>query len=191
MKARKKRKKPSITYSSYHAMLGRCLQPVTHGYHNYGGRGIKVCRRWRGRGGFARFVKDMGPRPSKRYSIERKKVNQNYTPKNCLWVVWTEQYNNMRQTVRITAFGRTDTVRGWAKRMSIAAPTLRQRLRLGWPIEKALKSETWPLKSEVGLAAHRLGISPYTIYDRIRNGWPLEQALTSPSMAGVHRSRRV
>ena len=43
-------------------MLNRCNNPNVIGYENYGGRGIKVCKRWQR---FENFLADMGRRPSK------------------------------------------------------------------------------------------------------------------------------
>src|SRR6056297_1306226 len=54
--------KPSRELSSYRSMMTRCYSQNNHKYPSYGGRGIKVCERWRG--SFESFLFDMGPRPS-------------------------------------------------------------------------------------------------------------------------------
>lgn len=89
-------------YRSWAGMCMRCTNRNEVGYSLYGARGISVCKRWLGRGGFARFIADIGPKPSPEYTIERKNVNGNYTPKNCRWATKTEQTRNKRNTLWIT-----------------------------------------------------------------------------------------
>lgn len=66
-------------------MINRCENPKYHQFEDYGGRGIKVCSRWRH--DFAAFYADMGPRPSKQHQIERVNNNRGYGPDNCEWVL--------------------------------------------------------------------------------------------------------
>lgn len=80
-------------YGSWRNMFGRCYQPKTKGYHNYGGRGITVCERWFS---FAAFLADMGPRP-KGSELDRKRVNDNYEPSNCRWLSQLESRRNQRR----------------------------------------------------------------------------------------------
>ena len=53
--------------AAYEDMLARCYNPMHPEYPNEGGRGIKVCERWRcgenGKSGFECFLEDMGPMP--------------------------------------------------------------------------------------------------------------------------------
>ena len=87
-------------YSTYNEMLKRCYTETFRQYHDYGGRGIKVCDRWLepdGKG-FLNFLEDMGKRPSKEFSIERIDVNRNYEPSNCKWEVRGVQSFNRRAT---------------------------------------------------------------------------------------------
>jgi hypothetical protein len=74
----------------------RCNNPDSKDFPNYGGRGIKVCKRWRH---FENFLADMGPRP-KGYSIERINNDKNYKPSNCKWIPIGEQQKNQRRTKR-------------------------------------------------------------------------------------------
>jgi hypothetical protein len=73
------------------------------GYHNYGGRGITVCERWQGPDGFKNFIKDIGPRPSRKYSIDRWPNNDtgNYEPNNVRGTR-KQQADNRRNSVRST-----------------------------------------------------------------------------------------
>jgi hypothetical protein len=124
-------------------MIARCENPRNVGYHNYGGRGIKVCQRWRQ--SFVVFMQDMGPRPDG-LTIERVDTNGNYEPSNCKWATPKEQANNFRHNVRLAAFGANLTLTEWAERIGIQPSTLRHRIfKLRWSVEDAL---TTPLHTE-------------------------------------------
>jgi hypothetical protein len=73
-------------------MVQRCTNENCNSYHNYGGRGIKVCDRWRGKGGGNRFISDMGLRPSIDYSIHRLDNDYNYCKENSQWILKTKHY---------------------------------------------------------------------------------------------------
>jgi hypothetical protein len=80
-------------YQSWKAMIHRCNNPNYRYYHEYGGRGISVCDRWRD---FGLFLEDMGSKPSPKHSIDRIDVNGNYEPGNCRWATSEEQTRNSR-----------------------------------------------------------------------------------------------
>jgi hypothetical protein len=72
-------------------------------YAEYGGRGIRVCERWR-RGkhnpaAFKHFLADMGPRPSLSMSLDRINVQGHYEPTNCRYATKTEQRYNQRRII--------------------------------------------------------------------------------------------
>jgi hypothetical protein len=83
----------SREYAIWNAMKTRCTNPNSIGWKYYGGRGIKVCRRWSR--SFAAFYDDMGPCPRGR-SLDRKNNNGNYTPQNCRWATPQMQRGNRR-----------------------------------------------------------------------------------------------
>ena len=117
------------------ALNQRCYNPNVSGWHNYGGRGIKVCDRWRD--SFEAFLEDMGPRTSPDLSIERIDNNEGYSKENCKWAKKSEQVRNMRKNRWIEFGGERLIIEDWAKRVGICTPSLRKRLR-AWTTEKAL-----------------------------------------------------
>lgn len=81
-------------YSVWASMIQRCENPKATRFEDYGGRGIKVCAEWHD---FARFVADVGPRPSDKHSLDRHPdVNGNYEPGNVRWATVAEQNANRR-----------------------------------------------------------------------------------------------
>ena len=78
----------------------RCHNTQTDRWSDYGGRGIKVCRRWRN--SFENFLADMGRRPSPQHSLDRYPDNDgDYKPDNCRWATAKEQRANQRLRAKV------------------------------------------------------------------------------------------
>jgi len=123
----------------WQSMIARCHNPNSQYFHNYGGRGIVVCERWRN--SFQAFLEDMGDRP-KGTTIERIDNDGNYEPSNCRWATRTEQARNMRSNRLVTYNGEIRCVAEWAEILGIGEATIRYRLNKNWPIEQVMTKPT-------------------------------------------------
>ena len=133
-------------YDVHRSMKRRCYEPSNNSYHNYGGRGIKVCDEWLGEHGYENFRKwamENGYDPNaerQECTLDRIDNNGNYCPENCRWVNAKIQGNNRNDNHILEYQGERHTVVEWAEKMGMLPVTLYARIRRGWPIEKALKT---------------------------------------------------
>jgi len=137
----------------WHSMMDRCYNPANRQYADYGGRGIRVCDRWRE--SWRAFVADVGVRPDPKMVLDRENNDRNYEPGNVRWVTRKQSAENRRCTIRLTHEGRTQTLTDWAAEAQMDLSTLYSRVVLrGWDIAEALSRPV----------AHKGGVSSsYTL----------------------------
>lgn len=124
-------------YSIWQNMKARCYQTSHKGYNLYGGRGITVCDEWKNDAkAFCDWAMNNGY--SDELELDRIDNNGNYTPSNCRWVTHAENNRNKSTNHFITFKSETHTICEWEKITGIANQEIYRRLKLGWPIEKAL-----------------------------------------------------
>lgn len=130
-----KKGRESKTYKSWLRMNQRCNNPNNKQWKNYGGRGIKICKRWKN---FRSFLKDMGERPTKNHSIDRIDNDDDYYKKNCQWATIKQQNRNSRNNRLETYNNKTRCLIEWAEEYKIPYRVLWNRLyKLDWSMEKA------------------------------------------------------
>lgn len=125
------KKKQTKEYFAWTSMKYRCLNPKHKAFKDYGGRGIKICKRWAN--SFPNFLIDMGVAPSPKHTLDRIDNSKGYTPKNCRWGTWKDQSLNKRSTVMVEHDGQIKPLSQWAYDLGIKYSTLRYRYSQGWP----------------------------------------------------------
>lgn len=115
-------------YSIWIGIRQRCEKPGVSGYERYGGRGIRVCDRWKV---FENFLADMGRIPSPDHTIERVDNDGDYQPSNCRWATRQEQSQNTVRNVFVEIDGDLVCMTEAARRLGVPYETMRWRIRSG------------------------------------------------------------
>ena len=102
-------------FNVWNSMMARCYRPSSNRFEQYAARGIKVCERWHD---FHAFLADMGPRPHG-HTIERKDVDGDYCPENCIWLPLAKQACNRRDTIWFERGGERMCLSEWCARLSL------------------------------------------------------------------------
>lgn len=134
-----KRDLKSPEYRAWACMRGRCFCRTHRDFNLWGGRGITICPEW---SDFFVFLRDMGPRPSDKHSLDRINNEGNYEPRNCRWATDIQQGNNTRSCKNVTAFGMTKTLAGWSRVTGLHASQIYRRLQSGMSVNEALTKAT-------------------------------------------------
>lgn len=88
-------------YSVHKGMVRRCHDEDDSAYEYYGGRGITVCDKWRFNflafyldafESYEKYIEEENEVPT----IDRIDNDRGYSPTNCRWTDWNEQYYNSR-----------------------------------------------------------------------------------------------
>lgn len=114
-------------YSTWCEIIRRTENKACKCYNRYGGRGIKMCDRWRN--DFLLFFEDMGKRPSKLHSIERVNNSGNYEASNCVWALSDVQVRNKRNNILIEFNGEVKILEDWARENHMTRSAFKTILR--------------------------------------------------------------
>lgn len=131
-------------YQCYINMMERCYNTNHKSYDNYGGRGIRVCRKWRhDRNTFFRWAKKHGYEDH--LEIDRENNEKNYTPKNCRWVTRKVNARNTRVNRVVKYKGEKMALIEAVERFahpSLTYSRVQKRLNAGWSVKKSLR-KSW------------------------------------------------
>lgn len=123
-------------YRAWAQMIERCENPENAQWCDYGGRGIRVCDRWRA--GFLAFLEDVGRKPSPGHSIDRIDNDKGYEPGNVAWRTRREQNRNTRYNRRLELDGKVQCLTDWAAEYGLPLQTVIGRLHRGMALRDAL-----------------------------------------------------
>lgn len=180
----------SSEYNIWSSMKARCYNTSNISYKNYGHRGIKVCEAWKD--DFSKFIRDVGPRPSKRHSLDRVDNNGDYSPTNCVWSLPEVQQNNKSNNRIINYDGRSMTLAQWSRELCVGHTTLDNRLKK-WGTKKAL-TKAAPIKLQKTMLEYSGLSKPLSEWARLHKlstncvkyrlsiGMTVDEALTKPSI---------
>jgi hypothetical protein len=134
---------PWPLYQVWSTMRQRCSNPKSKSFTRYGARGIDVCTEWQ-----IDFVNFRDWALANGYqdglSIEREHNDKGYNPDNCKWATDAEQSVNKRTTRRVKYQGTMVPIATLAHAHGIPIETLSGRIRLKWPIDRALTEPVHP-----------------------------------------------
>ena len=122
------------TYISWRSMISRCTLPSMPSYKRYGAKGIGFDKSWND---FNQFLKDMGERPEG-MSLDRIDSSKSYSKENCRWATPAQQQANRKNCMHLTYNGTTKTAAEWASDLNLTKGAVWNRIKLGWPVEKAV-----------------------------------------------------
>ena len=133
----KHRKAKSDEYKIWSGIKKRCYNVNSKAYFRYGGAGIVMCEEWKN--SFRAFFRDVGPRPSKKHSIDRYPNQKgNYEPGNVRWATAKQQCRNRSSNQVFEIDGVSRTLAEWCEIANVGIYRVMARLKLGWPIQTAL-----------------------------------------------------
>ncbi len=122
----------SYEYKLLRSIMDRCHNENCPQYERYGARGIQVFDLWRtDAGAFCTYIRSvLGPRPSRKHSLDRKDNDRGYEPGNLKWSTNSEQTRNSRHARLITALGKTQHLEDWANELGVNKSTLHYRAKV-------------------------------------------------------------
>ena len=172
-------------YPTWQNIKQECYNYDNHSYHNYGAKGIGVCKRWLH--SFNDFKNDMGERPSKKHVIDRIDETKDFTPNNCRWVTREEQQKYRKENSKYVFKGKKRTLQEISKITNLSIKSLWYGLNRGYKMSEIphkLSKKLFLYKNKkrtLKEISDMVGINYVTLRVRIyKYKLSLEQALNLP-----------
>ena len=171
-------------------MVQRCTNKKSPQWKDYGGRGIKVCDKWKD--SFEAFYAHIGPKPMAGLTIDRIDNEKGYEPGNVRWSSCKVQGRNKRSNRIVEWEGEHLLLVELCERMGVKEGNVSGRMRLGHDLKKSI---TMPLKARgskqwvewqgerisLGRLAAKVGLHRDTLAIRLKRGWSLDRAVNTPT----------
>lgn len=133
-------------YDRWLGMKQRCYDKKTKKYKWYGGRGIKVCKRWHK---FKNFYNDNVQLFKPELELDRyPNPDGDYKPSNIRWATRIQNMRNLSNSNIITYYGITLHVNDWAQLIGVKPSLISSRLSRGWDIENTLTIPVFATKGK-------------------------------------------
>lgn len=116
-------------FKIWEGMRERCGRVKHPHFHNYGGRGITICKEWDVFNNFRDWAISNGY--NRDLTLDRIDVNGNYEPANCRWITIQEQMSNKRTNHFVLVRGEKLTVTQCSRKYNIPVSTVRFRDKRG------------------------------------------------------------
>jgi len=138
-------------YTCHRLMMKRCYDVSYLRYDSWGGRGIRVCRKWHDLRAFVDWNNSLPKEERYRtgLTIERRDNARGYSPNNCYWATRRQQQRNRRGNVRIMYRGKLSSFmyvyEDLIERKLVpkkSAEKIRRRLRQGYKLSDIVKGFT-------------------------------------------------
>ena len=124
-------------YQIWQGIKTRCYNTAHHSFKQYGATGIKMHPPWQE--SFTQFLADVGPRPSKLFSIDRyPDPFGDYEPTNVRWATDSEQAHNTRRTHKHEWKGHLTTLTSICRMEDVRYANTYQRVYAGIPLPEAI-----------------------------------------------------
>lgn len=125
-------------YSVYENMISRCYNKKTACYKRYGGRGVIICKEWKGKPEvFIKWAIKNGWKPG--LELDKDIIGNGlvYGPNTCKFVTSKENSRNRRDSRLIQYCGKKRTLAEWAEMIGIRPGALSYRIK-NWSLKKSL-----------------------------------------------------
>lgn len=134
-------------YDIWCGIKGRCTNTENEDYHNYGGRGVRICEEWLSNPeSFCKWAISNGWKRGMEIDKD-KKEGMVYSPENCVVLTKKQNANHRRDNHVIQYKGYSKTIQEWAEMIGIDPKNLRYRLSIsGWDLEKSVFRKMRPDK---------------------------------------------